>query len=671
MGSPGAVRSLHMAVKFDSDVSAAEEANRKFSDMKVHGDKAAASINNVEKEMAEYAKKIGLTKNQLDALAKTKLRDNQINDFAKQFGVASSEVKKLATESENASGKLGRVGAAFKAFAAGIALAGAITFMGGMLKSAASFEQTSMSFEVMLGSADKAKSVLNELNQFSIKTPFEPKEVNASAQALLQYKVAQEDLIPLMNTIGDVASGTGKSYEDLARMVGKAHALDKADNEMLQQMPVLYGALADSMGVTEKQVFDMASSGQINFKTLEKSLQGLTSAGGIFFGSMDKQSKTFTGIMSTVTGNIDEIKKSLGEMLLNALKPFLNTAGEFLSWLLKSPVAMGILKTVFVAIIPVIGVLAVGAVMSLVSAFGSLAISMIAALWPVYVIIAVVMALILIIEDLYTWLTGGESVIGKWIDKGGVLGTVLKVLFAPLTFIAWLIKNIIGLATGGPAAFSGFFGVIKNGVLAIYEFLKKYGKFFVMAIFPLSALYVYWDEIKSFFSRAVSGLISMISTYGKYIVMALFPVSALYVYWDEISAWFKSLPDKIVEFFAGIPAKLKTLFSDIAPAWLQKGISIFAESKPEIAGARANGGDVEAGKLYRVNENNREYFRPTVSGTVIPLGSGKESSKSAIFAPVINISVGSGDPGAIAQAVKDVLYTLFNDSRSSLGLQEG
>lgn len=44
----------------------------------------------------------------------------------------------------------------------------------------------------------------------------------------------------------------------------------------------------------------------------------------------------------------------------------------------------------------------------------------------------------------------------------------------------------------------------------------------------------------------------------------------------------------------------------------------------KVAGARAGGGPVNAGSLYRVNENasagNPEYFQPSVNGNIIPLG---------------------------------------------------
>lgn len=44
--------------------------------------------------------------------------------------------------------------------------------------------------------------------------------------------------------------------------------------------------------------------------------------------------------------------------------------------------------------------------------------------------------------------------------------------------------------------------------------------------------------------------------------------------------------------------------------------SIFQSS----SGGRASGGDVSAGKVYRINENGPEYFQPAMSGKIIPTG---------------------------------------------------
>ncbi len=60
----------------------------------------------------------------------------------------------------------------------------------------------------------------------------------------------------------------------------------------------------------------------------------------------------------------------------------------------------------------------------------------------------------------------------------------------------------------------------------------------------------------------------------------------------------------------------------------------------KVSGARAGGGPVAAGQIYRVNEasspGNPEYFRPAMSGTVIPLGQVNASaSRGASREPIV------------------------------------
>lgn len=56
-----------------------------------------------------------------------------------------------------------------------------------------------------------------------------------------------------------------------------------------------------------------------------------------------------------------------------------------------------------------------------------------------------------------------------------------------------------------------------------------------------------------------------------------------------------------------------------------------------FGGARAYGGDVNAGSVYRVNEREPEYFRPNVGGKVIPLSKMAGGGGGNTFAPVFNV----------------------------------
>lgn len=58
--------------------------------------------------------------------------------------------------------------------------------------------------------------------------------------------------------------------------------------------------------------------------------------------------------------------------------------------------------------------------------------------------------------------------------------------------------------------------------------------------------------------------------------------------------------------------------------------------------ARASGGPVDAGQLYQVNENGTEYFRPSMSGDVIPIAPGAWGNGSGGGVTIINnFSVGT------------------------------
>lgn len=84
------------------------------------------------------------------------------------------------------------------------------------VKKAADMENLIMQFEVMLGSAEKAASVLKDLIGYADRTPFHLEGVANSARALLSMGVAQEKILPTLEMLGDISAGTGKDLNQLA-----------------------------------------------------------------------------------------------------------------------------------------------------------------------------------------------------------------------------------------------------------------------------------------------------------------------------------------------------------------------------------------------------------------------------------------------------------------------
>jgi hypothetical protein len=76
-----------------------------------------------------------------------------------------------------------------------------------------------------------------------------------------------------------------------------------------------------------------------------------------------------------------------------------------------------------------------------------------------------------------------------------------------------------------------------------------------------------------------------------------------------------------------------------------------------LAPGRAGGGSVSAGELYQVNEMGLEFFRPDMSGTVIPLGGGSSSRGGGGMTLVQNIDArgaAQGEATALLRASRQI-----------------
>jgi len=198
--------------------------------------------------------------------------------------------------------------------------AAAIDFGRGAIKAVADYESLGISFETFLGSADKAKQVLADLEKFSVATPFTPEQVNNAGKALLAFGEPVEQLQGTLQKIGDVSSATGKDFNELAVIYGKARVAGTLYAEDINQLteagvPIIQ-EFAKELGVSEDQVKKLGSEGKISFATFERAFANLTEEGGRFFGLTEKLSQSTAGRISTLEGNFEQLKRSIGEGLL-------------------------------------------------------------------------------------------------------------------------------------------------------------------------------------------------------------------------------------------------------------------------------------------------------------------------------------------------------------------
>lgn len=691
-----------MAVEIDLTGNGEEELkkwDRELRESRTHGKEFTGGINEMEREMIEYAKKIGLTTDQLQELQKQSIKNKEIGDFAKKYGYQATEVKKLAEEAQNAEGKFGKLHAAMGAVAA-IGIGVKIKSIAGeMVNLAASYEQSFTSFKVMLGDAEKARKVMDQLNDFSNRTPYDPAEVIASGRALMAMGVKLEDLETTLQRVGDVAAGVNMPFKELADIYGKNLASGKVQMEDINQLagrgiPIM-DELAKVFGVSTQQVRDLSSQGKIGFKHLEEAFKNMTSAGGKYYGMMAEQSKTFSGLMSTLTGQINYLKTKLGEALLPILKPIVSGFIEITSAITQNKTAMNILKTAIIVAIPVIVTMVGGLLVNAFRTAGreamKLAMKVAAATWPFLLIAAVIGALILVIEDLYVWIQGGESLIGGWIEKllgaekaHEIMWALEKIKIFLGNLFNWIIQKGKTFFDWFSKAFAPVINAVKKNIGPIKEAL---GTVFSVIWEIGSLIFSVLGDIFSFLAPIFGFVLNVIGTIlGGIFEVIGFILGGIFKVGSAIVSFVAGIVGKIVGFFKTIYKKVKDvlgavwdfLFGDDKKKEIVVKGEIAGKDR-KVKGHRATGGPVDAGETYKVGEHGEELFTPNRSGYIIPnnrINRGSSNKQSPVvinIAPTLNFfgDTKDSDAESIKEKVMQALEELLPHLQIALGMEVG
>lgn len=332
---------------------------------------------------------------------------SDLSDFKKGLMEVKGEVNSFADGVQNVGRQAMKVGGVMS-----LALTVPIVGLGtAAAKAAADFEQSNVAFTTMLGSAEKAATLLKEISEFAATTPFQIKEVESAARQLLAYGFAQDQIISTTKMLGDVSAGLSIPLGDTIYLFGTLRAQGRAYTKDLNQftsrgIPIL-DQLAKQYGITTAEVFKFAEEGKIGFKDVETAFQSMTNEGGMFFNLMKDQSKTTAGQISNLQDRVTLLSRDFGKELL----PVLNKVINFLSNLLEAFKSMSpeVRSTIIVvlgivaALGPVILILgalinAIGLIIGAVTAAGPVITGIGAALGaislPVLAIIAGIAALI-------------------------------------------------------------------------------------------------------------------------------------------------------------------------------------------------------------------------------------------------------------------------------------
>lgn len=209
----------------------------------------------------------------------------------------------------------------------GLATQGVQAIWGGLqevfgrpLMLAAELEQTTVALETMLGSADKAKGMIKDIQNFAATTPFESPELFAAGKQLLAMGIGSEKIVPTLRALGDVASGLSQPIGEIAYLFGQVKSQGRLMGDDLRQfasrgIPII-AELAKVLNTSETNVKDLVSQGKVGFNEVAKAFQGMVNEGGKFVGMTQKQSQTISGLWSTLKDNIGLTLTEIGKAMI-------------------------------------------------------------------------------------------------------------------------------------------------------------------------------------------------------------------------------------------------------------------------------------------------------------------------------------------------------------------
>ncbi len=226
------------------------------------------------------------------------------------------------------------------------------------------FQQLEMSFNTMLGSADKAQALVTQLIDTAAKTPFDMMSITNGAKQLLAYGTQAEEVNDILVHLGDIAAGLSLPLGDLVYLYGTTMAQGRMYTMDLRQFMgrgiPMAEALAKQFGVSVNEVNKLVTEGKVGADVFKKAILDMSSEGGRFGGLMEKQAQTIGGRWSNIGDSVQQMFNEIGKASEGAIgagldivsdlvenwrtvgKYILSAAAAFGTWKLATNASAGI-----------------------------------------------------------------------------------------------------------------------------------------------------------------------------------------------------------------------------------------------------------------------------------------------------------------------------------------
>lgn len=308
----------------DSGIGIGDAVKAGLAGAKIEADAATQGLKDTLGSISVDVDKVGFVKSLLGLEKETE--DSVKRQTTKLGGIGekiNSSVSSAGGIGAIATTALGVVaGDALKALAGGVA-----GVASAMISGNAEIETYVTQLTTLQGSSAKAKDTIKELADFGASTPFELPEIVRAQKVLEGFGLVGQNAVAktkrsgkeLRNAAGDIAAGTGQSFEDISLLIGKfASGATGEAISRFQELGIVTKEQLKGVGIE----FDKAGS---LTSPIDKALSAtLDLAGEKFGGGMKALSDTYQGQLSTLSDNIGANLRELGA-------PFFELAKDIVS----------------------------------------------------------------------------------------------------------------------------------------------------------------------------------------------------------------------------------------------------------------------------------------------------------------------------------------------------
>lgn len=192
------------------------------------------------------------------------------------------------------------------------------------LKASSDFEQANVQFGVMLGSAEKASKLVNELQNMANVTPFETQDLLDASKTLLNFGTNLEEILPDLQMLGDISGGNKERMRSMTLAFSQMSSAGRLmGQDLLQMINAGFNPLqviSEKTGKSMAELKDEMGEGKISVEMVKQAFKDATSEGGRFYGMMDKQSETLEGRFSTLNDAYTLMIRSISDGALPVIK---------------------------------------------------------------------------------------------------------------------------------------------------------------------------------------------------------------------------------------------------------------------------------------------------------------------------------------------------------------